>query len=75
MNNTCAGCGHEFTEKPLIGAFNTFVGETRYQSSVYGSNHDLCKNCHDYEEFLIEQEGTNYLPKLLEIYETDNRLS
>jgi hypothetical protein len=68
----CAGCGHVFTERPLIGAFNTFIGEPRHYSSVFGSDHWLCDGCAEREESLIEDHG-NDLPDLLALYNNPSK--
>lgn len=65
----CASCGHVFTERPLVGAFNTFIGEPTQSSSLFGSGGCLlCKECGQQEERIIEEEGTNYIPWLLNLY-------
>lgn len=72
MNDKCAGCNHVFTVKPLIGAFNTFIGERRYASSLFGA-HDiwLCEHCSKIEEALIENEGNDH-QWLLQAYRGDS---
>lgn len=44
------------------------LGELEVISSLYGSNHVLCKTCGDVEEKLRQSEGSNDLPDLLASY-------
>lgn len=55
----CNGCKQEIGPK-----------QTVHISSVYQADAELCEICFENEEEMIDQEGTNYLPELLNKYES-----
>lgn len=74
---TCASCGYGIRSGLLIaladGRYGQIAhGETHYGSGLYNPGHEgehtLCKQCHEYEERMMEENGTNNIPELLASY-------
>ena len=58
--NICAGCGASLSHAKELGSSSIF--------NPNGPDFELCMSCWDAEEALIETDGTNCQPKLLDKY-------
>lgn len=63
----CSCCRNKFNSSPHED-MRLLPRSPKCHSSLFQSNHILCKMCSDNEEVAIQEAGTNDIPRLLKQY-------